>query len=107
MGALVFAADLPQRRHLDRVRGSGPAAHDVREVLDVNVRTGSEDARPFDGVLELAHIPGPGVAEDLLEGARGVAADRPLQARGRAREKRRRERPPILGPFTQRRITDR
>ncbi len=52
--ALVFAGDLPERPYLDRVRGSRPAAHHVWEVLEVNVRTGGQDTRPFDGVLELA-----------------------------------------------------
>ena len=43
----------------------------VGNQLDTDLCIRREDARPFDDVLQLAHVPGPGVLREHVERLRG------------------------------------
>ncbi len=55
------------------------AANGLRQIVEVNLRTRRDGARPFDRVFQFTNISRPRVVEHAVEGVGGVAGDLTVQ----------------------------
>ena len=73
------------------------------QVLELHAAAARERDGALHGVLELAHVARPLVAQQLIGGARGEAGDLALHAQRRVREQHPRERQDVVAALAQRR----